>query len=389
MKLRLGDFARPGRRRERHGPAVIARREQEARPQRLAIGDVAGERFVEFALGFAAPTQFRPGFQGQAAVSGAINVERGANAIEVFGLVAPDQDPLNRVVPRLGGEQRAVQEQRDVGFALELVVEQQVPQLPTALRIMRRVVQAQFLDQPAFTPAGPSAAAIGADDVHFHLAGGVAAETRAVLGQHHLGAVPRGGKRRAHTRHAAAGHQDVTVQIHQGQMRFLGKPRVRRLGRSNGVKGPGNLGARGRGGGAGGQVIGAHQHGVSGGGAGEGEEVAAIHTSTPGIRRELAAKHTRPARSGNPEAPEPNSPTAGNNRGRSAGLALEGIRLAPKWRFWLSVAGGGLAAMIPFNTCLAMFLGNLFFWLAGRVFKKRNPPPTVSSCKIRHPSAAA
>jgi hypothetical protein len=32
--------------------------------------------------------------------------------------------------------------------------------------------------------------------------------------------------------------------------------------------------------------------------------------------------------------------------------------------------GIGLATVIPFNTCLAMFLGSFFFWLAGRTFKK-------------------
>ncbi len=48
------------------------------------------------------------------------------------------------------------------------------------------------------------------------------------------------------------------------------------------------------------------------------------------------------------------------------GLALEASRFATKGRFWLSGVGIGLAAVIPFNTCLAMFLGSLFFWLAER-----------------------
>jgi uncharacterized oligopeptide transporter (OPT) family protein len=52
------------------------------------------------------------------------------------------------------------------------------------------------------------------------------------------------------------------------------------------------------------------------------------------------------------------------------GLALEGIRLATKGRFWLSAVGVGLAAVIPFNTCFAMFLGSLLFWLAGRAFTR-------------------
>ena len=52
------------------------------------------------------------------------------------------------------------------------------------------------------------------------------------------------------------------------------------------------------------------------------------------------------------------------------GLVMEGIRLATKGRFWISGVGIGLAAVIPFNTCLAMFLGSFLFWLAGRIFKK-------------------
>ncbi|MCS7337077.1 MAG: OPT/YSL family transporter [Verrucomicrobiae bacterium] len=56
--------------------------------------------------------------------------------------------------------------------------------------------------------------------------------------------------------------------------------------------------------------------------------------------------------------------------GALLGLLLELIRLATKGRFWLSPVGVGLAAVIPFNTCLAMFLGSLFFWLVGKLFTR-------------------
>ncbi len=39
-----------------------------------------------------------------------------------------------------------------------------------------------------------------------------------------------------------------------------------------------------------------------------------------------------------------------------------------KGRFWLSGVGIGLAMVIPFNTCLAMFLGASFFWVAERLW---------------------
>jgi hypothetical protein len=49
--------------------------------------------------------------------------------------------------------------------------------------------------------------------------------------------------------------------------------------------------------------------------------------------------------------------------GALLGLGCEALRVATKGRFWLSGVGVGLAAVIPFNTCLAMFLGALIFWL--------------------------
>jgi uncharacterized oligopeptide transporter (OPT) family protein len=52
------------------------------------------------------------------------------------------------------------------------------------------------------------------------------------------------------------------------------------------------------------------------------------------------------------------------------GLAFEGVRVATKGRFWISGVGIGLATVIPFNTCFAMFLGAVFFWLAERLWSK-------------------
>ncbi|HSA03650.1 MAG TPA: hypothetical protein P5055_23230, partial [Candidatus Paceibacterota bacterium] len=57
--------------------------------------------------------------------------------------------------------------------------------------------------------------------------------------------------------------------------------------------------------------------------------------------------------------------------GALIGLALEGGRLATKGRFWLSGVGIGLATVIPFNTCFAMFLGSAFFWVAERIWSHK------------------
>ncbi len=58
--------------------------------------------------------------------------------------------------------------------------------------------------------------------------------------------------------------------------------------------------------------------------------------------------------------------------GALLGLALEGVRMATKGRFWLSGVGIGLATVIPFNTCFAMFLGAAFFWVAERVWSDKS-----------------
>ena len=48
------------------------------------------------------------------------------------------------------------------------------------------------------------------------------------------------------------------------------------------------------------------------------------------------------------------------------GIVLEGIKVATKGKFWLSAVGIGLAFVITFSTCWAMFVGSFLFWLAGR-----------------------
>lgn len=55
--------------------------------------------------------------------------------------------------------------------------------------------------------------------------------------------------------------------------------------------------------------------------------------------------------------------------GAVAGVLLELLRMATKGRSLLSGVGVGLAMVIPFKYCLAMFLGSLFFWIAGRTCK--------------------
>lgn len=57
--------------------------------------------------------------------------------------------------------------------------------------------------------------------------------------------------------------------------------------------------------------------------------------------------------------------------GAVVGLLLEIIRIATKQKFPISPVAVGLAFVIPFTTCFAMFLGSFIFWLATKVY--RNP----------------
>ncbi|PJB33592.1 MAG: hypothetical protein CO108_30600 [Deltaproteobacteria bacterium CG_4_9_14_3_um_filter_63_12] len=58
--------------------------------------------------------------------------------------------------------------------------------------------------------------------------------------------------------------------------------------------------------------------------------------------------------------------------GAIIGIVLEAIKTVTKGKFWLSGVGIGLATVIPFNTCLAMFIGSFIFWLLGRMVKNED-----------------
>ncbi len=51
------------------------------------------------------------------------------------------------------------------------------------------------------------------------------------------------------------------------------------------------------------------------------------------------------------------------------GIFLELIKVVSKGRFPISAVGMGLAFVIPFTTCFAMFMGSFLFWIAARTFK--------------------
>ena len=56
--------------------------------------------------------------------------------------------------------------------------------------------------------------------------------------------------------------------------------------------------------------------------------------------------------------------------GGAVGIVLEIIKLLTKGRFPISAVGMGLAFVIPFTTCFAMFFGSFFFWIAAKLWTR-------------------
>src|SRR5262249_24954963 len=156
-----------------------------------------------------AAAHLRAGLQAEPAVAGAVAEQLRVDAVDVLRLVAADQGLLDPVVGGPGGEEDAVEKQGDVRLADDLVVQEQVPELPGALGVVDGVVEAEFLQQAALAPAGPALVAAGADDVHLDLAAGVAPQARAVLDEDDLRPVAGRGERGADAGEAAPGDEDV------------------------------------------------------------------------------------------------------------------------------------------------------------------------------------
>lgn len=58
--------------------------------------------------------------------------------------------------------------------------------------------------------------------------------------------------------------------------------------------------------------------------------------------------------------------------GAFLGIIFEVLRAVTKGKFFLTGVGMGLAFMIPFSTCLSMFLGAFFFWVMSKTAKNEN-----------------
>src|SRR5690606_26743242 len=103
VELLFGDLARPGRRLVSDRLAHVFGSEQQAAAERVARGFLPSERLVELVAAFVAPTHRRAGFERQARVAGAVCVDLGSDAIEMFGLVAARHHALDLSIFDFGG----------------------------------------------------------------------------------------------------------------------------------------------------------------------------------------------------------------------------------------------------------------------------------------------
>jgi hypothetical protein len=207
----LGDLAGPGRSHEGHRAIVLARSEQDRAALGLVVTFLQSQGLAVGRPRLAPFAERGAGFQGQATVAGGVHVAVGRDRVERLGLVAAHPGRGQSPALGLGAEDAGVQQQLQVRLALAQVVERQVEQLPGPVRVAHGVLQADLLDQAAFAPAGARAVHVGSHDVHADLAGGVAAQARAVLHQQHPSAVARCGQGGANPRHAPAGHQQIDL----------------------------------------------------------------------------------------------------------------------------------------------------------------------------------
>jgi uncharacterized oligopeptide transporter (OPT) family protein len=74
--------------------------------------------------------------------------------------------------------------------------------------------------------------------------------------------------------------------------------------------------------------------------------------------------------------------------GALLGIAFEILRTATKGKFPLSGVGIGLAFVIPFQTCLAMFTGAFLIWLIGRIWRSEDGKVHQIAIKNQEPLCA-
>ncbi len=92
-------------------------------------GFLGGQRFAELGAALAAVAHLGAGFEAEAAVARAVEIELRLDLVKVLGLVAAGETRSIRPSLESAAKRTGIEQQGDVGLADDLVVEQQVPEL--------------------------------------------------------------------------------------------------------------------------------------------------------------------------------------------------------------------------------------------------------------------
>ena len=125
-------------------------------PSVSVVGLLRRERFAELAARLAAGAHLRAGLEPEARIAGAVAEDlRRVMRYRCSLLSQRASDLGDAAVLHRRRVEGGVEQQRDVGLADHLVVEQQVPQFPAALGVVDGIGEPELFDQPALAPAGP------------------------------------------------------------------------------------------------------------------------------------------------------------------------------------------------------------------------------------------
>ena len=141
-------------------------------------------------------------------------------------LVATSQGSDDPAAFHVGREHDGFEQQRDIWLADELVVEQEIPEFPASLGIIRGVIEPEFLNESPFSPTGASRVVVRPDDVHFDFAAGVSSQPGAVLTEHHLRPMPGRRQGRADSGGTPSSDQQVAFKVDQRHVRLALEPAI-------------------------------------------------------------------------------------------------------------------------------------------------------------------
>ena len=216
-----GDFFRPRRSLEGDGSAAVLGGEHYGAAQEFALFVGVGERLPVFFGAFPARHELRARLHREPRIARAVYVNFRLDAVDFKGFVAARVGCGYSAPLGVGGVDGSVEQQSEIGFGDALVVEEQVPHLPRALRVVGGVVEFYFLDDSGLAPA--PFVAVHPERVHFYLATRISPEPRPVLDEDGLRPVAGGGESRANSSEAAARYHDIAPELLFGHVRLRGE----------------------------------------------------------------------------------------------------------------------------------------------------------------------